>query len=797
MACGTGKTLVANWVREGLSAVRTIVFVPSIALIAQTIREWTAACSDNFEALAVCCDATVADSGTSTVDGDEDESTANVEAAVTTDYRSISAFLQKPGHRVVFSTYQSSETVAEALSLAGTPQCDLVIADEAHRTAGALGGLFTTVLDDNRVPSVHKLFMTATPRLYHENSDTPIASMDDEKLYGPEFHRLDLADAVARGLLSDYEILIVFATTKEARDLLKKNPRLRVRDRALQARELAVRIALLRAMAERKLRRMITFHSSTARAASHADFVPHLHAWLPDKHKNSIVLWAKTVNYRMSMDERRLTLKEFVESSSPGILTNAKCLGEGVDVPTVDGIAFMDAKSSKIEIVQAVGRAIRKADGKSKATIVIPVIYSETAGSQQFNDRKFRPILDILSAIRAHDSTVLDRLERWHPTATTERLHTSSVSAGQSGRSSMFSVSSSCDKKIADWFVARVIQHAGDCVRDKWQKSYEDVRKTLAAGLPLSRTQKLWIARQRYAFDSRTNRRKELIAPLLVHVPEHQPMLKRQLEEILAVTTKNGYVSSVKWTKNMYGILDDAKNCRAGGAAHIAAVKALNSAIRAFPTKSRYDSVRIASRYADEIDAVIERTGQRPKWKQGSDKYAAIQWVYRCSKNSKLLYGVRPTSWVTAYFKLPKSTNTGFNRQSALTGFNSCLAGVKAFYAKHGVLPRTIHKRSPEARLADRMNHYTKSSQADVKKAMCDFIAALPVEARNHSFFSWMQKVVAYVKRTKKYITDCSICSATRTSLIAERRHWLRHKDKDVRDRTVSFETNMLRKTKK
>ncbi|MFA6132391.1 MAG: DEAD/DEAH box helicase family protein [Phycisphaerae bacterium] len=454
MACGTGKTLIAGWIREAMKAGCTLFMAPSNALLAQTLQAWREVSKTPFEALAVCSDASVANGR------DEDLPVAHVGAAVTTDYQEIAKFISSTGNRVVLCTYQSSEALALAMSLVSVPEFDLVIADEAHRTTGGADHLFTTVTHPDRIRAAKRLFMTATPRLYFDNHVDEIVSMDNEELYGPTFHELDFAEAIKLGLLTDYELLIVGVSPeaeREAEQLIKTNPRLKVADRHITARNLAVNIAILRAIKERKLKRVITFHNSCPKASAAADFLPQLQEWMPKKYQTNIKLWARTVNHTMDIGDRHELMRQFVALKGPGVLTNARCLGEGVDVPTVDAIAFMDSKKSKIEIAQSVGRAIRLSPGKEKSYIILPVIMLPGDDQEQVNGRSFKPALDVINALRAHDSTLMDQMQHWNDRKSNGVGGLRGMRGGDGGRKITFDVPADCDQKIAGWFVTRVI----------------------------------------------------------------------------------------------------------------------------------------------------------------------------------------------------------------------------------------------------------------------------------------------------------------------------------------------------
>ena len=381
MACGTGKTLVARFLHDALGSKRTLVLLPSLSLVEQTISEWFRV--GDFDYLAVCSDKTVAEHDAVVA------STSELGVPVTTDPAEIAAFLRKRGSRgrVVFATYQSSPQVAEAQA-GRTPAFDLVVADEAHRCAGPEVGVFATVLDTAKIKACKRLFMTATPRYYTgrlrkeaSEADWPIASMDDPQKFGPVLHRLTFAQAVDQDLLCDYQVVVVGVSDSSYREMAERAAFVRA-DGSIEtdARTLASQLGLLRAMRKHDLRRVVTFHSRIAYARKLAQTLPAVRDWMPARRRPTGSLWTQHVSGEMTSGERKHHLKRLreIEDGERGVVTNARCLTEGVDVPTLDGVAFIDPRRSQADIVQAVGRAMRKADDKTVGTIVIPVFVDES-----------------------------------------------------------------------------------------------------------------------------------------------------------------------------------------------------------------------------------------------------------------------------------------------------------------------------------------------------------------------------------------------------------------------------------
>ena len=345
MACGTGKTFVCLWVKERLKAKRTLVLVPSLGLLCQILNDWTFAAREQFDALCVCSDQTVNRR-------EEDQAISLVSELpfpVSNDVAKIASFLKHDSDQVIFSTYQSSPLIAEAQKNHHAPRFDLVIADEAHRCAGKSDTVFGTVLDDGQIKSERRLFATATPRVYKtglkkaaEEFGAEVVDMNDEKNFGKRFHTLSFGEAIERNLLTDYRVLIVGVDNERIKEWIEKRL-LVATDTGLttDARSLAAQIGLLKAIKDWDLRRLISFHGRVKRAKEFSEDIIQVCKWLNGDHYNpSKNLWAEYVSGEMPTIARRQKLKRLanVGKGEIGLLSNARCLSEGVDVPALDGV---------------------------------------------------------------------------------------------------------------------------------------------------------------------------------------------------------------------------------------------------------------------------------------------------------------------------------------------------------------------------------------------------------------------------------------------------------------------------
>jgi superfamily II DNA or RNA helicase len=411
MACGTGKTLTALWITEALEPSTTLVLVPSLSLLSQTLSEWAKNANTKWDYLCVCSDETVNKSDDAPI-----STTDDLPFDVTTKPADIAAFLERRGRKIIFSTYQSSAQVAKAQKAAGK-KFDLVICDEAHRLTGKNDAEFATALDDTKIPARKRLFMTATPRTFTTSvkakaseRGVEITSMDDESIFGKELHKLSFGQAIEKELLTDYRVVIVGVTDPQVQELIDQRELVSVAGTVeTDARTLAAHIGLAKATKDYDLKRTISFHGRIKTAQQFAQQHAAIVGWMPEDHKPSGTIWADTITGAMNSSERRKLLNK-IKTDMPGqhaLLSNARCLTEGIDVPSLDGVAFIDPRSSQVDIIQAVGRAIRKAENKKHGTIVLPVlIHLDDDSDRALEESDFKPIFGVLNALKSHDDNL-------------------------------------------------------------------------------------------------------------------------------------------------------------------------------------------------------------------------------------------------------------------------------------------------------------------------------------------------------------------------------------------------------
>ncbi|MFI8991566.1 Helicase associated domain protein [Streptomyces antimycoticus] len=403
-ACGTGKTLIAARTAARIAASgRVLVLVPTLDLLSQTIRSWRAA-GRKGTTVAVC-------SARQALDHEP----LSADIPMTTDPGELAALTTpQPGPVTVYATYASLPAVVTAHRDHHLPPWDLAVIDEAHRTAGRLGKAWAAIHHDDQVPAARRLYLTATPRIWDPDHDQDgdggeeaVASMNDETLFGPVAYHLTLSDAIDLGLLADYQILVPVITDNDLRDWLATGPGAGVDGLRLAGRQ----VAALRAIHDHQLRRILTFHHRVADARAFATTLQETAAALPADLRPAH-LWADWISGSHAPQVRRRLLLEFAahtDPHTPAVLSNARVLGEGIDVPAIDAVVFADPKNSPIDTVQAVGRALRQTPGAGKkATLIVPVYLTPGEDPDDLlGADAYTPLWRTVQALRAHD----DRLE--------------------------------------------------------------------------------------------------------------------------------------------------------------------------------------------------------------------------------------------------------------------------------------------------------------------------------------------------------------------------------------------------
>ena len=459
MACGTGKTLMSlrlaeDWM-QGLPG--TLLFcAPSISLVGQSMREWMAQARVPMSSLVVCSDSKASrrdDSLPMTLMDFEYPATTNPESLLRSYEASRRA--NPDGLVVVFSTYQSIDVIRAAQAM-GVPEFDLVVCDEAHRTTGnALPGVdateasaFMKVHYDENVRAKKRLYMTATPRIYGETAkrkgaeeDYTIASMDDESIYGPTAYQIKFGEAVEKKLLTDYKVVVLTVQEDALGERLFHADDEGVNARELEPSDIGKIIGCWKGLIDhgesvpddatglggmlvvddvdrivadaKPLHRAVGFCSTINDSKTITEaFAQTIEKYAEEGHDDLPLKCAlRHVDGNMPADARSRNISWLggeVSEDECRILTNARCLAEGIDVPNLDAVIFFNAKNSTVDVVQAVGRVMRRAEGKKYGYIILPIfVPAGMTPEEALDDSKvFANVWSILQALRSHDERI-------------------------------------------------------------------------------------------------------------------------------------------------------------------------------------------------------------------------------------------------------------------------------------------------------------------------------------------------------------------------------------------------------
>ncbi|HTI61331.1 DEAD/DEAH box helicase [Mucilaginibacter sp.] len=460
MACGTGKTFNSLRIAENETNNKGFILflVPSIALLGQTLREWTALANEPINAICICSDPAISKKQTKNEDTDG-FSTVDLALPASTNMQEIIHqfnYIKLTGNQgmtVVFSTYQSIDVIARAQAellkeKSRFGEFDLIICDEAHRTtgvslAGADESAFTKVHDNNYLKSKKRLYMTATPRLYSDDTkskaaqaDAVLCSMDDPALYGEEIYRIGFGEAVSLGLLTDYKVLILTLNENDVPPAVQQmidngNNEINTDDASkligcvnALSKQILGDAGVLEEGDPEPMRRAVAFCQTIATSKKITEtyntasevYIDSLPA---AKKEKMVSVASKHIDGTMSAPERDELLGWLKAESGPNecrILTNVRCLSEGVDVPSLDAVMFLSARNSQVDVVQSVGRVMRLSPGKKYGYIIIPVVVpSNVKPEVALNDNeRYKVVWTVLNALRAHDdrfNAIVNKIE--------------------------------------------------------------------------------------------------------------------------------------------------------------------------------------------------------------------------------------------------------------------------------------------------------------------------------------------------------------------------------------------------
>jgi len=406
--CGSGKSMTAYWISEKLQAKTVLIAVPSLALIRQTLDAWTKqalATGLTIDYIAVCSDKDVGQSD------DPIMNTYDLGISVTTNPDMVKNFLldENPSMKVVLTTYQSGSVIISACDKIDQI-FDLGIFDEAHKTTGDKSKKFALLIDDKKLEIKNKIFMTATERQFSGNT-TNLMSMDNDSIYGLVIDQLSFKNALDQEppILCDYKVITISVTRNDIEQLISENQLTRANGKQHtfidDGATIASLIALRKLSANKGIKHAISFHKSIKRANEFTD----LNNLLNQNSDTQTILKAFHVSGAMSTSNRNIEINKFVKTE-PSVISNARCLTEGVDIPLVDAVLFSDPKQSVIDIVQAAGRAMRTHPEKSLGYIIIPVIIDDHA-SDKVNEA-FKQLVNVVAALGINDNRIIDEAKQ-------------------------------------------------------------------------------------------------------------------------------------------------------------------------------------------------------------------------------------------------------------------------------------------------------------------------------------------------------------------------------------------------
>ena len=522
MACGTGKTFTSLRITETITSEgENILFLaPSISLVSQTLRDYAYERKESQRYIVVCSDAKAGK--------DSDGVDINdLQISPTTDPKKIAERLKiKSKERtIVFSTYQSLKQVKKAQDL-GAPTFDLVICDEAHRTTGVegsetedkktKGNYFTMINDKNYVKAKKRLYMTATPRIYNEKiknkakkNEVEIHSMDEESVYGKEIYRLDFSKAIEQKLLADYKVIILSIDEQYMSDTIQEA----LTDTDLKLADASRLVGCYKALRDqgigdkgKKLSRAVGFLSTIQNSKDAKDGFKNVVDILDSQelanNKNDYFTCETEhidgTDSSIKRNKKLDWLKEDIDLTESGeticrILMNSKCLTEGIDVPNLDAVMFLHPRKSQVDVVQAVGRVIRKQEGKNYGYVILPVVIPAGKSPEEaLNDNQtYKVVWQVLNALRSHDrdfDTIVNNLELNKQKSDKIKV----LGVGFGSESEEKEVEEKTDtqirlnlqysiEEIEEKIYAKIVEKCGDRVyEEKWAKEIEEACKTIS-----------------------------------------------------------------------------------------------------------------------------------------------------------------------------------------------------------------------------------------------------------------------------------------------------------------------------
>ena len=497
MACGTGKSYMGVWSKEKLKAKKTLILVPTLMLISDTFKNWLTTSKKIPRILCVCSDPSVTQNKMKDIKYDALlESLDDVPFPVENDISKIKTFMNCEDDSLIISTYDSSHLITKAQKSINH-EFDLIIFDEAHNCVGLKDSKFNEALDNNNIKSQKRLFMTATQKIFSnklrqyikkkEETDeiTPVVDMSDEAYFGPTCAEYSFSQAIKDKNLSDYKVVVVGVTDEELKNNISKRELVKIKSLISSSKYIkhdmeyiSILSALHKSIKKYNIRRLISFHSRQKWSRDFSKYIKDYNELINGKIRFNTNHIQGDIPTRLRL-ERLSILKDF-EDYDCSIVSNARCLTEGINVPNLDAIAFIDPKQSPVDIVQAIGRAIRKSDSKKFGIIFLP-LFINLGDFKKYKKSKmdlsnfikecpgYENTINLVQALKSHDERLVLQLNELR---TKKGEKPKSANGGKSLTNFVFDLPTTISLDFTESLVTNLI----DATTSSWYEMYGELK---------------------------------------------------------------------------------------------------------------------------------------------------------------------------------------------------------------------------------------------------------------------------------------------------------------------------------
>lgn len=498
MACGTGKSYMGVWSKEKLKAKKTLILVPTLMLISDTFKNWLTASKKIPRILCVCSDPSVTQNKMKDIKYDALlESLDDVPFPVENDISKIKTFMNCEDDSLIISTYDSSHLITKAQKSINH-EFDLIIFDEAHNCVGLKDNKFNEALDNNNIKSQNRLFLTATQKIFSNklkqymkkkvetDEIPPVVDMSDEVYFGPTCADYSFSQAIKDKNLSDYKVVVVGVTDEELKNNISKRELVKIKSLISSSKYIkhdmeyiSILSALHKSIKKYNIRRLISFHSRQKWSSDFSKYIKDYNEIINGKIRFNTSHIQGDIPTRLRL-ERLSILKDF-EDYDCSIVSNARCLTEGINVPNLDAIAFIDPKQSPVDIVQAIGRAIRKSDSKKFGIIFLP-LFINLGDFKKYKKSKmdltnfikecpgYQNTINLIQALKSHDERLVLQLNELR---TKKGDKPKSTNSGSSLTNFVFDLPTNISLDFTESLVTNLI----DATTSSWYEMYGELKQ--------------------------------------------------------------------------------------------------------------------------------------------------------------------------------------------------------------------------------------------------------------------------------------------------------------------------------